>query len=982
MNLSNIVHNSRRSDNTYCLPAPLTSFQSDINELLVRLHSKHLLDQYGLEVTEGKKENKENTPQQSPNIQKLNDSELLSMLYTNLNLASNNPYLLVNHYIPKNMLLMNTKDSLTNVSGKFRLLDQIISKYETMNTKTTKKYNVLVLSNNSKEFDFIESLLIGRFVNYKRYSGPKLFEAKSEETVTPFNESPAKITPSSNLGTGKRQISSKDDPYLTKRLRRKHRRIMKYVKSNNREYCLTLHLITVSQLKFQFFSSEDPGTNFDFLDLNNSIAFDYIISFNNYLNLDHYHLKKMRAGYIDAKTSKYQAYSEPLPILYMLASGSIEHATIITLNWLLKNGVIKNIYKKKYIDERTTKYDLDTQDKQLLLLVLSLYLINRVNFNQPSSMEISSDSWFTLSEWLSDPSSGAQLSKLVIPPLNFPGNFDDFMNRFKSNYLESNSTGKIASPISDSLRKAIESFNLKSYNFKLSSDLKITSELIGRNQQIFSSYPQLNEQFGETTKENLIAEKQFGDSTLVDLEQSGQPAKRLKVESNRSSSKYVPIASVSALLSFDTSIPESALKNLECLATESAKFDASTRLHFYPALDKFPVDFETYNRNITSIIKNRSDSLTDLLKTFSAKTLFENEIGQFLQVRIEKNNWVSKAVFTKQLELRKEITKEEKYHERLLSEYQKFKSAEKFAIFKNQEFVKAMKGEVRDISKIYEIMGSEKLDGKESELLLQIDKEIEDSKKEKTHVENFNAKGKEEEMEKEKEPKEGDNKSEITSKIEQTISSKVQNPEEGQETQWIRYFPTISTGISYSVLEEQSRLIDQLSFEITNFESQSVEANSKIDKARAEYQNKSTSVSYQLETLGKLKARISTIEEILKRKDTIKEMKTRALEFSIGDDKDIVPNFNSNEIPASNGLKKTDDNHNMVLINEDKFNAIKYKNLVRQKNFMENYSTIMRQQSKNSRNITPVSSNNSTSNKDSSGGVSGRRRNGKRRGRG
>lgn len=105
----------------------------------------------------------------------------LDSLYANTQLVATHPYLLVQHYLPPNLLLKDVHHRLARASGKFSVLVNLIELIR------DKKINVALISRAGKSFDLIESLLLGRMINYKRYSGTYLRQSsKSYKNILQF----------------------------------------------------------------------------------------------------------------------------------------------------------------------------------------------------------------------------------------------------------------------------------------------------------------------------------------------------------------------------------------------------------------------------------------------------------------------------------------------------------------------------------------------------------------------------------------------------------------------------------------------------------------------------------------------------------------------------------------------------------------------------------------------------------------------------
>lgn len=168
-------------DGDYCLPVPMTEFQRQLNDEVVSLHYSDVLKFY---------ENGGST-----NGNKVLASSLNAM-YTNSQLVGTHPYLLVDHYLPPNLLLKDIPNRLSRASGKFTTLVNIIELVR------DKKLEIALISRPGKSFDLIEALLLGKMINYKRYSGSYLKAShKSNKKYSTIHLIPSSQLDSTYLGS-------------------------------------------------------------------------------------------------------------------------------------------------------------------------------------------------------------------------------------------------------------------------------------------------------------------------------------------------------------------------------------------------------------------------------------------------------------------------------------------------------------------------------------------------------------------------------------------------------------------------------------------------------------------------------------------------------------------------------------------------------------------------------------------------------------
>ena len=161
----------------YWLPVPMTEFQKELTSQVASLHYSDILKLF-----------------EEPGLFRLDSTssasfESIKSLYMNSQLVATHPYLLVDHYMPNNLLLREVPDRLARSSGKFKVLQKVLELIQDL------KCQVALIARPGKTIDLVEAFLLGKFVNYIRYSGSYL-----REPSTADNElSTIHIIPSGNF---------------------------------------------------------------------------------------------------------------------------------------------------------------------------------------------------------------------------------------------------------------------------------------------------------------------------------------------------------------------------------------------------------------------------------------------------------------------------------------------------------------------------------------------------------------------------------------------------------------------------------------------------------------------------------------------------------------------------------------------------------------------------------------------------------------
>lgn len=140
----------------YSLPTPMYDFQKELTDQIVSLHYSDILkfcetDDYNELIIKS-----------------------LQICVENCQLVSTHPYLLINHYMPKNIFLKDLTLKLVETSGKFNVLRDLMNVILSSTSSRPKNIGIF-LQNNSKVIDLTEALLIGCGANsqrvIRRYNG-------------------------------------------------------------------------------------------------------------------------------------------------------------------------------------------------------------------------------------------------------------------------------------------------------------------------------------------------------------------------------------------------------------------------------------------------------------------------------------------------------------------------------------------------------------------------------------------------------------------------------------------------------------------------------------------------------------------------------------------------------------------------------------------------------------------------------------------
>lgn len=154
----------------YYLPTQLCRIQIELLDLIIQMFKNELI----LEIKNRKKR---------VSIASLLESETrdfrnydkVELLFNQIMIVDKHPSLIVDHFIPKKLILLEINDRLLSLSGKIKLLNQIIDSL-IINEKSSQGYHVLIVAQSVRELELIEGSIIGKDLYYANRSNSKLYD--------------------------------------------------------------------------------------------------------------------------------------------------------------------------------------------------------------------------------------------------------------------------------------------------------------------------------------------------------------------------------------------------------------------------------------------------------------------------------------------------------------------------------------------------------------------------------------------------------------------------------------------------------------------------------------------------------------------------------------------------------------------------------------------------------------------------------------
>ncbi|ODV79254.1 structural maintenance of chromosome protein 3 [Suhomyces tanzawaensis NRRL Y-17324] len=164
----------------YYLPTLLTAIQRELIDATLHIFSQDLKTQIRAKNTRNSIESLLDQPEKESNG--FGSHSLMfnniSLLFGQLTLIDSHPSLLVDHFIPKKLLLSEINSRLVSLSGKFQLFNRIVDSL--IDGTDTGGFHLLVIAQSIKELELIESIIIGKQLYYENLSCSKLYTDTQE----------------------------------------------------------------------------------------------------------------------------------------------------------------------------------------------------------------------------------------------------------------------------------------------------------------------------------------------------------------------------------------------------------------------------------------------------------------------------------------------------------------------------------------------------------------------------------------------------------------------------------------------------------------------------------------------------------------------------------------------------------------------------------------------------------------------------------
>ena len=444
---NNSIEVTQPNNGVYNLPTKLSPLQRDLIEMVTHLFLNEISD----EIMENKRktaisnllEDDSSTTEEKFLGANETRSKKIALFLEQLKVISRNPSLVVDHYMTKKLLLLETHETMLSLSGTFQLFSRLIdslmertSRKESRTTGDNKSFNILVIAKSVTELAPIESLIIGKEVKYHNLSSEKLYEDKLQVET---NENAEK---SQKFRKNKRKYDEMESS------------------SNDSELGLTLYLITSHKLYNNFISYSD----------NLDSKFKSIISFDPDLDTKNPSLEFIReVSALNEKSSlsSGKELSLKTPILMLIPIYSIDHIIL----YLSGTRRTDNSLSEK-----------SKEDYKWKLQVLKAFTYNRPKLHSSDGLDfylkIYGKNLYKLSKWISNwgnmdyPFEGDNAMQSFDDELLYSFSDDKLLAELNKNHLleprNMHSQNGNAEALDDKKNHYfIEHFNYKAYKAKL-----------------------------------------------------------------------------------------------------------------------------------------------------------------------------------------------------------------------------------------------------------------------------------------------------------------------------------------------------------------------------------------------------------------------------------------------------------------------------------------------------------------------------------
>lgn len=278
----------------YYLPTTFLPIQRDLQEIVIQIFGDVLAEEVRLKRQKTSINNlldNAELQETASATSSFSQAEKLNLFHEQLCLITRHPSLLVDHFMPKKLLLLEVNERLLCLSGKLKFFNRFIDAL-IESSDTNEPVDVLVVTQDVKELELVEGLIIGKRLHYNNLCADRLYEGTVVSEKIPNEKQVVKS------GKTKRR-----------RVELARNNAVKII------FPVTLHLATSQKLYNNF-------------TITNSTKFLFIFSFDAAINPKNPNIEFLRTNNLPnghSFTLSFDSESLKTPILVPLPLYSVEH---------------------------------------------------------------------------------------------------------------------------------------------------------------------------------------------------------------------------------------------------------------------------------------------------------------------------------------------------------------------------------------------------------------------------------------------------------------------------------------------------------------------------------------------------------------------------------------------------------------------------------------------------------------------------------
>lgn len=171
-------NNQSPQNNIFYFPVQLTTIQRELKEIVLRMYHE--------EISLICKEKQRRTSilnlvdeTTSLGVAQFLNFDKVRSLVEHLMTIDKHPSLLVDHFIPRKLILSEINERVLTLSAKLQLLDHIVENLISgLRRNQLSGYHMLLVAQSAREIELVEGLLIGKDLYYQNLSSSKLYDDK------------------------------------------------------------------------------------------------------------------------------------------------------------------------------------------------------------------------------------------------------------------------------------------------------------------------------------------------------------------------------------------------------------------------------------------------------------------------------------------------------------------------------------------------------------------------------------------------------------------------------------------------------------------------------------------------------------------------------------------------------------------------------------------------------------------------------------